>query len=343
MIADVLVARKNYPYVNARVRARRGDLITDPEYRKLMNMELSGIAEFLGNRGYGPEIEQLGRKHSGEELVEKAVRANLARTYRELMGMAPDPVQELLALYFRKLDIENAKMLLRATVHGGDVAGMLVPTREMDAAELERLEAMETPQEIMDAFELDGFDTDLEDYLPDDDDLAAVEDALDIFYYTELVERIDDIGGRSELFKQFLELEALLKNVSLVLRMKRRGHSYADIRERLIPVPARHGIDPVDLASLEDVDAVLDHLADTPVGEFLDEESPAEVQRALEQYKLRQGVRLLHEDQLGVNPVLGYMVCKEVEAKNLRMLARAKADGLETAFMKRNLVTGVAS
>ncbi|MFB6166898.1 MAG: V-type ATPase subunit, partial [Candidatus Nanohaloarchaea archaeon] len=58
-ISQKLVKAKNYSYVNARVRARRGDLIADGEYRKLMKMELAEIAEFMENRGYQGEVNEL--------------------------------------------------------------------------------------------------------------------------------------------------------------------------------------------------------------------------------------------------------------------------------------------
>ncbi|MDY6769667.1 MAG: V-type ATPase subunit [Candidatus Nanohaloarchaea archaeon] len=343
MITGTLTGRKNFSYVNARVRARRGDLITDQEYRKLVKMDIPGIAEFLGKRGYEQEMEELGADHEGEDLIAAAVRQNLARTYRELMDMSPDPVQELLDVYFRKFDIENIKMVLRAVHSGEEVEGLLVPTREFDAAALERLAGMDSIEAVMDAVELDGLDGDIEEHLPDDPRLADMEDALDTHYYTAMVEEVEAVGGRSDLFRRFLETEAVLKNVSLVLRMKRRGHGYEDIVDRLIPVPARADIDPEELAALDTVDEIVDRLADALDGVELGDRSPAEVQRALETYKLRQGIRLMHADQLGVNPVLGFMVCKEVEATNLRMLARATEAGLGDEFIERNLVEGVAS
>lgn len=342
MTADAFVSYRNYPYVNARVRARRADLVTDAEYRKLVKMDLSEVAEFLGKRGYGPEVEDLGATYSGGELVEKAVRANLGRTYRELVRMAPEPVQKLLTLYFQRLAIENLKIILRAVATGTDISDMLTPTQEMDRAEMERLQEIDTMDAVLEAFDLSG-DSDLDTYIDDRSDLQAVEDGLDRFYYAEIVDQVDAVGGKSELFGTFLELEAVLKNVALVLRMVRRGADYEEIVDRLIPVPATRGIDPEELASLGTEQEILQRLRETPVGEFLEEETPAEVQRALEQYKLQQGVRLLHQDQLGVNPVLGFMICKEVEAKNLRMLARAKQEDLGEAFINRNLVTGVAS
>lgn len=343
MIADRLASFKNFSYTNARVRARRANLVTDQEYRKLAKMDLAELAGFLGKRGYDREMEELGADLSGEDLIEAAVRQNLVRTYRELMVMAPDPVQDMLDVYFRKFDIENIKILMRAARSGEDVSDIVVPTRDLDQAALDRLAEMETPEDIIDAVELAGLDGDLAAHVPEDASLSELEDALDIHYYSNIVDQLDEIGGRSDLFKQFLEVEAVLKNISLVLRMKRRGHDYADIVDRLIPVGGRGVVDAEDLAALDTVDDVVQRLEESPIGEFLAGDAPAEVQRGLETYKLRQGVKLMHRDQLGVNPVLGYMVCKEVEAKNLLMLARATADNLGDEFIERNLVEGVAS
>ncbi|MDY6773812.1 MAG: V-type ATPase subunit, partial [Candidatus Nanohaloarchaea archaeon] len=104
----------------------------------------------------------------------------------------------------------------------------------------------------------------------------------------------------------------------------------------------RQLLEPQDLASLS-YEEILERLKESPAGGFIQEETSAEIQRALEKYKLNKGIQLMHEDQLGVNPVLGFMVCKEVEAKNLRMIARAKEEGLGEEFVDRNLVRGVSS
>ncbi|MCJ7479320.1 MAG: V-type ATPase subunit [Candidatus Nanohaloarchaeota archaeon QJJ-7] len=336
---------KNYSYANARIRARRGNLITDQEYRKLGKMELAEIAEFMGNRGYGPEIEEMGDAYEGEDLIERAVRRNFSRTYQELMEIAPGPIQELLSIYSHKFDIENVKTVLRKVMRDpeNDISEMVVPTTEIGRKDLERLADMGSPEEVMKEFEISDFDGDITDKIEDFSELGEIEDALDIYYYTHMVEKVDDIGGKSELFRKFLELEAGLKNISLVLRMKKRGYDYGDIVDRLIPVPARHELlESEELASLS-YEEILEKLKESPAGDFIEEETSAEIQQALERYKLKQGIRLMHEDQLGLNPVLGYMVCKEVEAKNLRTIARAKAEGLGEEFIDRNLVKGVAS
>ncbi|MFB6077104.1 MAG: V-type ATPase subunit, partial [Candidatus Nanohaloarchaea archaeon] len=215
-----IAGMKNYAYTNARVRAMRGNLITDQEYRKLSKMDLAEIAEFLENRGYREEIDELGADHRGAELIERAVRQNLAATYRKLMRISPEPVQELLSLYYRAFDIENLKIVLRQVVRGGegDIDRMITPTPRFDAETVDRLAGMDDPGQVLEAVTVEGFDGDLRGMVDDPSDLAAVEDALDSYYYTNLVEQIDRVGVNSDLFREFLQLEAALTNISLILR-----------------------------------------------------------------------------------------------------------------------------
>lgn len=335
---------KNYPYVNARVRAMRGDLITDQEYRKLAKMDLSEIAEFISNRGYGPDVDELGSDLAGEALIERAVRNNLARTYRKLSRIAPAPIADLLHIYYRKLDIQNVKTILRRTARGRDVdvSDMLLPTRELGMEELERLMELDSVEEIVRAFDLDGFDTDLDALIDDYGDLQQVEDALDIYYYTGIVETAEE-AAQSRMFRRFLELEAALKNIELIIRMVRQGYEPAEIMDRIVPVPERRQIvDHAELARAGAMDEIVNRLEDTALGEEFEGDTLAEIERALERYKLKQGIRMMHTDQLGINPVLGFMVCKEVEAGNLRMIARATSEDLGSGFIERNLVGGVA-
>ncbi|PHQ45154.1 V-type ATP synthase subunit C, partial [Halorubrum sp. C3] len=58
----------NPEYVVARVRARRGSLYGDEEYRKLTRMGPAEIARFMEESTYGAEINALGSRHGGVDL-----------------------------------------------------------------------------------------------------------------------------------------------------------------------------------------------------------------------------------------------------------------------------------
>lgn len=337
---------KTYSYTNTRVRVMRADLISDSEYRKLTKMELSGITEFLENRGYSDEINDLATSHSGEELIERALKRNLANTYIKLIDISPDDVQEMLRVYYRKFELENLKIILRRHVRErtGDVSGVLIPTPEMDHETLQRYLQMESREEIIDRFTRETFDNDLATRLKEAEHLAEMEDLIDTYYYNRIQDEAADLGPRSKLFTEFLHLEDALLNISLILRMKRQDHDYSEIMDRLVDIPeTQQIIDNKELASQDSYQDALERVQDSPVGEHIheDEMSAAEISRAIERYKLEKGIKMLHKDQLSINPILGFMICKEIEVSNLRMIVRAKEEELGEDFIERNLITGV--
>lgn len=346
MSLDVLRARnRTYPYVNARVRAMRADLITDGEYRKLAKMDLSEIAEFLGQRGY-TGIEEYGADFEGAELLERAIRKRLLDTYRKLVRISPEPVQEMLQLYYRRFDVENVKMVLRSILRNPnvDLATMLLPTHDLSREELERWIEAGSVDEILQNVRFTGFDGSPLDFIEETDSLAAIEDGLDRYYYRNMLHAAERAGRHSEHFRDFLELEAALKNVNLILRLHRRRVDYETIMERVIDIPrGQQVLDTKRLANADTYDEAVDLVRKTPVGEHLDPDaSPAEIGRALDRYKLEKGITMLHRDTLSINPILGFMICMEIEAGNVTTVIRATEEEMGEEFIERNLITGVA-
>lgn len=337
---------KNYSYTNARVRAMRANLISDNEYRKLMKMELAEIAEFLSNRGYSTEMEELGSEYEGEELVERALKRNLSNTYMKLLRISPEGVQNLLHAYYRKFEVNNLKAVLRHKHRGSDedIIETLIPTSNMDREVLYEYLELDSVDDVLREFTITGFDGELQQLLEDAETLQEMEDVLDKYYYENLQETAGEASVDSRLFDRFLQLEAALTNITLILRMKRQEYSEAEIRERLINIPKqRQIVDTDELLRASDYTEALETVRESEIGEYVETDSPAELHRALEKYKLETGIEMLHRDQLSVNPILGFMICKEIEFSNLRMIVRAKEENLGEEFIERNLVRGVSS
>lgn len=345
-ISNPVKRLKTYPYTNARVRAMRSNLVTDSEYRKLQKMELADIAELLSNRGYRQEIEELGAEYSGSELIERALKRNLSNTYMKLLRISPDEVETLLWAYYHKFEIQNLKTILRMQLRPerSDVSETLMPTSTMDQETLQQLQQMDSAEEVLDAFQIAEFEGNLQDRLADADTLQEIEDQLDIYYYEQLQQATERASHSSGLFQEFLTIETALTNINLILRMKRRGYDYDAIADRLIDIPAeRQIVNNDELARADSYEDAFEIVQDSEVGQYIDEETPAEIGRALDKYKLNKGIQMLHKDQLSINPILGFMICKEIEVSNLRMITRAKEDELGEEFIERNLITGVST
>ena len=73
----------NYPYVVARVKAKRKNLLPRETYSKFMMMSTVEITRSLGETTYRTEIENLGIKYSDADLIEYSLNMNMANTFKE--------------------------------------------------------------------------------------------------------------------------------------------------------------------------------------------------------------------------------------------------------------------
>jgi len=55
---------------------------------------------------------------------------------------------------------------------------------------------------------------------------------------------------------------------------------------------------------------------------------------------LDQAVKMLHQNPLSVDVILGYLFAKEVEIKNLKMLTKGKQLKMDESFLRSIMVVG---
>ena len=66
--------RGNYPYVTARVKAKKPKLLRKDDYLKLVQSSPAEIARSLQEGHYKREVDELAAKYRGATLVEMATR-----------------------------------------------------------------------------------------------------------------------------------------------------------------------------------------------------------------------------------------------------------------------------
>ena len=108
----------NYEYVTARVRSRKRKLFDEDDYRKLVRMGQGEIARFMEETEYGAEMNALGARHEGVDLIEYALNQNLAKHFHDLLNWADGRLYTQIANYLRKFDAWNAKTAMRGIYSG---------------------------------------------------------------------------------------------------------------------------------------------------------------------------------------------------------------------------------
>ncbi len=339
----------NPEYVNARVRARRAALFSDDEYRKLVRMTPSEIARYMEESEYEREINELGARHSGVDLIEYALNRNLAKHFNDLLGFSEGQLYNLIARYLRKFDAWNVKTILRGVYSGASrdaIETDLIRAGEFDEKLFDRLLEASTIEDVITVLDGTIFGDSLEDAFEDFEEngvLVPLENAVDRIFYEEL---LGDLPSSEPvaLYKEFLEAEIDFRNAINALRLARSG---ADIDPSAYFIEGGTLFKPRDLDALvSNPEELLSRIRDSQYGRELSEpldsledaDSLIEFEHALESVLLKYSRRLGNVHPLSVCPVVAYILMKEREVENIRAIARGREAGLSETEIEQELV-----
>src|SRR6056297_3597694 len=175
----------NYEYVVARVRSRRAALFDEDDYRKLVRMGTGEIARFMEETEYEREMNDLGARHSGVDLIEYALNRNLAKHFHDLLDWADGELNDLIANYLRKFDAWNAKTAIRGVYSGAspdEIETDFIRAGEFDEQLLDALAGAGSIEEIVELLDGTMFEEGLEAAYEDFEEqevLVPLENAID--------------------------------------------------------------------------------------------------------------------------------------------------------------------
>lgn len=339
----------NYPYVTARLKAKRALLYSKETYMKMLQMEIPEIARLIGEGEYKPEVLRLGTRFSGVHLVEAATAENLARVFAQIINFSEGHLKVMLSAYLDRWDVRNIKTILRGKRYGAptrEIVDRLVPAGSFTEEFLHELAGMQTMDEIFKALEGTRFQRALVRLgkAPSElTDLADYEDTLSHLYFEELLNAIPPATFGSKLFRRFVRRDIDLLNVKTVLRLWTYGLNpdrdvflenglelkKEELRKMLTLDQAALLTRASEFPYYDEISEDLKHVKETGVSSLF---------RKLEKHRLEIAAEYAHLYPLSVIPVLLYILSKEREVENLTIIARGKESGLPIDVIKDLLV-----
>jgi V/A-type H+-transporting ATPase subunit C len=339
----------NPEYVNARVRSRRGALYDDDDYRKLVRMSPAEIARFMEESAYEEQVNELGARYSGVDLIEYALNANLAEQFDDILGWCGGRLYDEVARYLRKFDAWNVKTVLRGLYAETDresVEADLIRAGEFGEERVRRLLDAGSIEEAIEVLSDTVFGAGLEDAYQDFESsgvLVPLENAVDRAYYELLsVDELEDEAVGK--YREFLESEIDFRNAINALRLARSGAD-VDPSEYYIEGGVLFSADELR-ALTNNTDELVQRIRESRYGDELssalsdleDADSLIAFERALEAALLEYADSLGHVYPLSVTPVVSYILAKEREVDNIRAIARGKEAGLTEEEIEEELV-----
>ena len=339
----------NYPYVTARVKAKRAHLLPAETYGRLLQMEPPEIARFLGEGEYKAEMIALGARYAGVDLIEMATSRSLSKTYNQIYEFSEGRLRTMVARYLDRWDLQNIKTIVRAKTYGAsavEVEEDLVPAGSFSEEFLRSLVEAATLDEVFDGLKetIYAQALDVLGLTPSQVmNWAEWEDLASRLYYQDLLGSIPPSSEANRLMRDFVQKEIDIVNLKTLLRTWFAKASFD--RDIFVPGGLEMSTEELeemarleypqlvqrlsDFSFYEDVAADLDRAQATGVGVLI---------RRVERVHLIQAARYAHLHPLSILPILDYIVRKDREVQNIRLIARGKESGLSNEVIRNLLV-----
>ncbi len=324
-------------------------LIGKESYRKLMKMSVSEILQFLQQTTYKKEVNELGIKYSGMELLEAALNMNASDTYEKILGLSSKDMKEVVAVLLKRFEANNLKNILRGKFAGAsseEISATLVPVNKMNADFLLNLLKKEKIHDIISALKpSEALKAALGEF-EKTGKISCLENALDKEFYSELHGLAKRIPKEGKLLSQFMKTEIDNVNIRIILRLKSAGIENSEIIKHLNF--EGHKLSKktlVHLANSQDLPTLIGRLEKSPysgvlsrgIKKFRETGTLAVMETELSKNLLKQAGFFLHQHPLSIGPIIGFSIAKEAEIRNLRMIAQARHRGLPESFMEEML------
>ncbi len=331
----------SYPYIATRVKAMKSRLLGKEDYIKLRKMQLNEIIRFLQEGEYKREIEELAERYAGVELINLSLNSNLANAVNRLISMSSKEVKSLLKLYAGKWATNNIKIVLRTRLNRltkEDMVYAIMPVQPTDYEFCSRLLEEENPFPSMG--KVTGIPEGRLRELFQEGRLAEMENELDMAHYRCLLTLTNAVVMSSRLLKDFLKSLVILLNIRNVIKFKLEGMKREEVQKYVIGASA----EVARIAEAEGVKGAIETLKGGRYRLIAEgvEKDMTQLEGNMEKFFLEFSSRLMHMQPLSILPIFGYLLGKEAETRNLRLLAYAKHTGMQEAFIEANTVMPAA-
>ena len=174
--------------------------------------------------------------------------------------------------------------------------------------------------------------------------LGTIEDVLVKEYYKNLLASISSSDRPSQIFRTYVKSCIDLKNVETVLKFKADGLSGDVVMDYWIPGGAEVDEKVMSqLAAAQDIQAAVNEMQQlrmySEIKDSLSQDaSILDVVGVIGRYRIELANKVGHMYPLSVIPVVDYIIHKENEVRNIRMIAHGTDSGLDRDTMKKLLV-----
>lgn len=324
-----------YPYLSTRFRVRKARLLKKSDYEKMIKMDIHTMIKFLEDKGYA--FEEI-KEENPFEIVEKSMNLNLERELKNILKIAQGNAKKLFELYLLRYDLENVKNLLRCKsckifkedvfIFGGKLSkNDIIKLKDANAEEILQTLRFLSDKEVKRLVRLF-----------EENKIAEVENYLDKKYYKLVAIAAKNLRKEGEILKKFMKLRLDILNLRILFRAKKSGLSKEEMLKMFVTPGniSRKELEELSNLEIEEIRSRIERKFEMLKG--IDVKDIGKFDAKLEVYQLKMVEKLMRAHPLSIAPLIGYVIMKEVETRNIKLIARAKYYGLSEDEVRKNLV-----
>jgi V/A-type H+-transporting ATPase subunit C len=323
-----------YAYAVARVRAIEKKLLDKSKIDRMVDAKSANDAvKILGEAGYGLS----GGDIDGVSNYEKLLDEENKKVYDILKEIAPEP--EIFKLFLQRNDYHNAKVILKSEFLERDVDDILVDSGSIPASKL-KLMIKERSMSDMPSIMRKAVDECIDTFNRTGDP-QVIDIILDRALFRQMGEIANSIGNRFVV--NLVRIYIDLANIKTFLRVKSMGKSWDFLQKILLDGGSIDN--KIFLQNLQEpLDSFVNAIKFTQYGDFCEEgiEGYKNTGSLTKFEKLSDNFILSFVKNskfvaFGVEPLIGYLVAKETEIKNARIIMVGKVNKIPGDIIRERL------
>jgi len=331
-----------YSFANAKIRAMLSYLI-DANYLKRLTdaQDLYELLDFLKNTSYKNIAEKIKKEETSLEHLEKELVLNDLHIYKKVYGMLPTNTEKnFVLLLSQRFEIDELKFVLRAWHKKMEIElnDFLLGEEVAFDIDFKKIISCQNIEEIILLLDETPYKQPLlkaKDKFKERNSTFYLESALDINYYQRLLAACEKFSSYDKkVSRKILGIEIDIENINSLIKL-RKYYSLGIAAMMDVVIPGGEKIDKDSVRSFYATDGLAKVVEGVAFGQYAKVKELADaniyfIENFLYEILLREVRRVLAGFPFTIGTVIGYLILKRRETRNLISLIYAKSLGAKS-------------
>ncbi|MFX1518102.1 MAG: V-type ATPase subunit [Promethearchaeota archaeon] len=348
---------KAYSYVNARIKARKGQLLAAADYERLLSGSLTeGLAILQDTPRYQEAFSNVDLNST--EFVKILERILYKNYFTEIFALAkdiPKKSQTLIEFYLKKSYLNALKHIIRQ-IHTKEYKTLsldehFVATLD-EKTELTVISKVKNIEELIKKLQtpwvIEALNSTLDEYQRQEN-ILLLENTLDHFFYRQLWDVVIPLQTKrdQEVAQKIIGMEIDLININLVLRGKLLNYPPKEIQTQIIPINYKLGSTLSQALKAFTFTEAIEAFQSTTYIDLIQiihreyrekEKSLEKIEQLQQEWFIQALFTMLAGYPFHIGTFLAYIVFRRQETENLRIIFETKWKEIDLEYARELLI-----